>query len=98
MAYGSARLDERIEVGAFVRVDVGGDGDDEGVAGAEVGGVGRDGKAGGEGVRKLVPLQLIRRINTTGNAMGLFGIRIEPEDVIMLRERDGEGQAYLAQS
>lgn len=51
LAYGSARLDERVEVGAFVRVDVGGDGDDEGVAGAEVGGVGRDGKAGGEGVR-----------------------------------------------
>ena len=51
MAYGSARLDERIEVGALVRVDVGGDSDDEGVAGAEVGGVGRDGKAGDEGVR-----------------------------------------------
>lgn len=46
----------------------------------------------------MVPLQLIRRINTTGNAMGLFGIRIEPEDVIMLGERDGEGQAYVAQS
>jgi len=30
--------------------------------------------------------------------MGLFGIRIEPEDVIMLCERDGEGQAYVAQS
>ena len=51
LAYGSASLNERVEVGAFVRVDVGGDGDDEGVAGAEVGGVGRDGKAGGEGVR-----------------------------------------------
>ena len=47
LAYGSARLDERIEVGAFVRVDVSGDGDDEGVAGAEVGGVGRDAKTGG---------------------------------------------------
>lgn len=51
MAYGSARLDERVEVGAFVRVDVGGDSDDEGIVGAEVGVVGRDGKAGGEGVR-----------------------------------------------
>lgn len=51
LAYSSARLDERVEVGAFVRVDVCWDGDDEGVAGAEVGGVGRDGKAGGEGVR-----------------------------------------------
>ena len=51
LAYGSARLDERVEVGAFVRVDVGGDCEYEGVAGAEVGGVGRDGKAGGEGVR-----------------------------------------------
>ena len=51
LAYGSARLNARVEVGAFVLVDVGGDGDDEGVAGAEVGGVGRDSKAGGEGVR-----------------------------------------------
>ena len=40
LAYGSARLDERVEIGAFVRVDVGGDGNDEGVAGAEVGEVG----------------------------------------------------------
>lgn len=40
LAYGSARLDERVEVGAFVRIDVGGDGDDEGVAAAEVGRVG----------------------------------------------------------
>jgi hypothetical protein len=30
--------------------------------------------------------------------MGLFGIRIEPEDVIMLGKRDGEGQAYVALS
>jgi len=51
LAYGLARLDERVEVGTFVRVDVGGDSDNEGVAGAEVGVVGRDGKAGGEGVR-----------------------------------------------
>ena len=51
MAYGSARLDERVEVGAFVRVDVGGDGNDEGVAGAEVGMAGRDTKPGGEGLR-----------------------------------------------
>jgi len=40
LAYGSARLNERVEIGAFVRVDIGGDGDDEGVAGAEVGRVG----------------------------------------------------------
>ena len=39
-AYGSACFDEWIKVGTFVRVDVGGDGDDECAAGTQVGGVG----------------------------------------------------------